>query len=97
MTDDQRLVLGQQGGGGGRQGVDQAYWVSPLPPEGAVAFVLAWPGFGLPESQNLVNGAAIRTAAERSQLLWPPQPITEPVQPPPPPRPTSGWFAEPPG
>ena len=96
MADAQGLVLTPQGGGGGRQGVDQTYWVSPLPPDGPVTFVLAWPGFGLPESRTVVDGAAIRTAAERSQLLWPAEPPGEPAEPPPPPpRPSSGWFADP--
>jgi hypothetical protein len=94
MADDQRLVLWQHGGGGGRQGVDQTYWVSPLPPEGPVTFVVAWPGFGLPESRSVVDGATIRAAAERSQLLWPQQPVTEPAPPSTPPRPSSGWFAD---
>jgi hypothetical protein len=94
-ADDQRLMLWHNGGGGGRQGVDQTYWVTPLPPEGPVIFVLAWPGFGLPESRTVVDSAAIRAAADQSQLLWPPQTVTEPAQPPSPPRPSSGWFAEP--
>ena len=93
----QQLVLVQQGGGGGEQSVDQTYWVSPLPPEGPVTFVLAWPAFGMPESRTVLDGAAIRAAADRSQLLWPPQPVMEPPEPPSPPRPSSGWFAEPPG
>jgi|SRR5436305_4604097 len=96
LTDSEQLVLVQQGGGGGEHSVDQGYWVAPLPPEGAVTVVLAWPGFGIPESRTTVDGAAIRAAASHSQRLWPPQPATEPPQPPPPPRPTSGWFAEPP-
>jgi hypothetical protein len=93
----QQLVLVQQGGGGGEQSVDQTYWVSPLPPQGPVTFVLSWPAFGIPESRTVLDGAAIRVAADRSQLLWPPQPATESPQPPSPPRPSSGWFAEPPG
>ena len=94
---DDQLVLVQQGGGGGELNVDQTYWVAPLPPEGPVTFVLAWPTFGIPESRVVLDSAAIRAAADRSQLLWPPQPIREPPEPPSPPRPSSGWFAEPPG
>ncbi len=93
MADGERLAFAQQGGGGGRQGVDQTYWVSPLPPEGPMTFVIAWPGFGLPESRTVVDGGVIRAAADRSQLLWPPQPDMEPAELPPPPRPSSGWFA----
>ncbi|HEX5995850.1 MAG TPA: hypothetical protein VFY84_11970 [Jiangellales bacterium] len=93
----QQLVLFQQGGNGDELSVDQTYWVSPLPPEGPVTFVLAWPAFGMPESRTVVDGAAIRAAADRSQLLWPAQPAAEPPEPRSPPRPSSGWFAEPPG
>jgi hypothetical protein len=97
VADSEQLVLLQQGGGGGEQSVDQTYWVAPLPPEGPVAFVLAWPGFGMPESRTVLDGAAIRAAAARSHILWPPQSAPEPREPPSPPRPSSGWFAEPPG
>ena len=93
MDDRQRLVLTPQGGGGGSTVVDQTYWVSPLPPEGPATFVIAWPGFGLPESRTVVDGGVIRAAADRSELLWAPQPDMEPTELPPPPRPSSGWFA----
>jgi hypothetical protein len=92
----QELMLVQQGGGGAELSVDQRYWVSPLPPDGPMTFVLAWPGFGLPEARTVVDSAAIRAAAERSQVLWPPQPVGEHPEAPPVPRPSSGWFAEPP-
>ena len=93
-TGGEQLVLVQQGGGGGQRSADQTYWVTPLPPDATVDVVLAWPGFGIPESRATLDAAAIRTAASRSQILWPPLP---PAQQPPPlePRPSSGWFAEP--
>ena len=97
VVDGEQLVLVQQGGSGGEHSVDQTYWVAPLPDEGPVAFVLAWPGFGMPESRTVLDGAAIRAAAAHSHILWPPQPASEPREPPSPPRPSSGWFAEPPG
>jgi hypothetical protein len=96
-ADDARLVLVQQGGSSGGEVVDQGYWVAPLPPEGPVALVLAWPAFGMPESRTVVDGATIRTAAARSHVLWPPQPAMERPHPAPPPRPSTGWFAEPSG
>jgi len=96
MTDQDQLVLVQQGAGGGEHSVDQSYWVAPLPPQGPLTVILAWPGFGMPESRTTLDGSAIRAAASRSQRLWPPQPATEATEPPPPPRPSSGWFAEPP-
>lgn len=94
--DGTELVLAQQGGGGDDRSVDQDYWLAPLPPDGPVTVVLAWPGFGLPESRTVLDGGAILAAASRSTVLWPPQPPSEPQQPPPAPRPSSGWFAQPP-
>ena len=93
--DERRLILSQHGGGGGDLTVDQSYWVSPLPPEGPVTFVLSWPGFGMPESRAEVDGALIRAAAARSVQLWPGQPDFEPPEPPTPPRPSTGWFSYP--
>lgn len=97
MTGNQPLVLVTQGGGGGELSVDQTFWVAPLPPEGPVAVILTWPSFGMDESRTILDGAAIRAAASRSTLLWPPQAAPEPAQPlPAPPRPETGWFALPP-
>jgi hypothetical protein len=88
------LTLTRQGGGSsGDLSANQTFWVSPLPPAGPVTFVLAWPAFGITESRTEVDGEAIRAAADRSTLLWPPQPPAEPTPPPPPPRPATGWFA----
>jgi hypothetical protein len=91
----QELMLVEQGGGGADLSVDQRYWVAPLPPDGPMTFVLAWPGLGMPESRTVVDSVAIRAAAERSQVLWPVQPAGQDPEPPPVPRPSSGWFAEP--
>jgi hypothetical protein len=96
VVDGEQLVLAQQGGGGGELSVDQTFWVAPLPPTGPVTVVLTWPSFARPESRTVLDGAAIHAAASRSQVLWPPQPGEELSQPPLPPRPSSGWFAEPP-
>jgi hypothetical protein len=93
--DERRLILSHHGGGGGDLTVDQSYWVSPLPPEGPVTFVLSWPGFGMPESRTEIDSAPIRAAAAQSVQLWPEQPGYEPPEPPPPPRPSTGWFSYP--
>ncbi|MCU7722605.1 hypothetical protein ODJ79_02645 [Actinoplanes sp. KI2] len=92
-VDDGQLILTSQSGGGGDLTVDQSYWVSPLPPAGPVTFVLSWPGFGMPESRAEVDGALIREAAARSVELWPEEPLAEPPEPTPPPRPDTGWFS----
>lgn len=89
-----RLMLIHQEGGGQHLSADMTYWVTPLPPEGPVAVVMAWPGFGIPETRTVLDGAAIRQASSRIHTLWPPQPV-EPPEPPPPPRPSAGWFAYP--
>ena len=94
MESDQ-LVLVPQGGGGGELAVDQSFWAAPLPQQGTVAVVLAWPGFGIEETRTILDGDSLRAAAARSQTLWPPQSAAEPPEPPPQPRPTSGWFAGP--
>jgi hypothetical protein len=92
----EQLMLLPQGGGTGDNSADHTFWVSPLPPDGPVTVVLSWPGFGLPESRTVLDGAAFRAAAGRSQVLWPPQPAPDFSPPSPLPRPSSGWFAEPP-
>jgi len=93
--DERRLILSHHGGGGSDLTVDQSYWVSPLPPEGPVTFVLSWPGFGMAESRTEIDSAPIRAAAARSVHLWPEQAGYEPPEPPPPPRPSTGWFSYP--
>ncbi len=94
VLSDEELVLVPEGGGGGDVSVEQTYWVAPLPPDGPVAILLAWPAFGMAESRTVLDGAAIRAAGSSSRVLWPRQPRIDPSPPPPPPRPTSGWFAE---
>src|SRR5215470_14446456 len=70
VADGEQLVLVHQSGSGDEQSVDRTYWAAPLPDDGPVAFVLAWPGFGMPESRTVLDGAAIRAAAARSRILW---------------------------
>lgn len=91
----ERLVLVQESGSGSETSADQLYWVTPLPPDGPVAFIIRWPAFGIAESRMELDGGPIRAAASRSRILWPPQQL-EPQPEPTPPRPTSGWFAQPP-
>jgi len=95
VMEDDRLVLVPQGGSGAELAVDQGFWVAPLPPPGPVTVVVTWPGFGLEETRTVLDGDRLLTAATASQILWPPQSATEPPESPTPPRPTSGWFAEP--
>lgn len=93
--DDEQLTITSHNGAGGERAVDQTYWVAPLPPDGPVTVVMAWPGFGIPESRAVLDGVEIRAAAGRSRVLWPPQPPFESPPSPPPPPPPSGWFSYP--
>jgi hypothetical protein len=95
-AEGRRLVLVQKGGAGGERTADMTYWLAPLPPEGPVTFIVAWPGFGLPQSRTIVDSAGIRAAAERSHILWPPQPTGRPGSGSHP-SPTAGPFADPRG
>jgi hypothetical protein len=86
------VVLSAQGGGGGGLSVDQTYWVSPLPPAGTLTFVLAWGAFGIAETRAVVDAGQVLAASACSLVLWEPQ-FEPPVEPVPPARPGSGWFA----
>src|SRR5205085_5515 len=66
-----RLVLHHHGGGGGGGGDwETGYWVSDLPPEGPLAFVVEWPGVGLGLSRKEIDSQIVRDAAARSQVVW---------------------------
>ncbi len=73
-----RLVLMENGGGGSARTWDGNFWVSPLPPDGPVTFVVSWPERGVAETRTELDGAAIREAAGRAVILWPEEPEFEP-------------------
>lgn len=77
-ADAGRLVLRENGGGGSSRTWDGNFWVSPLPPEGPVTFVVSWPERGVAETRAELDGAAIREAAGRAVMLWPEEPEFEP-------------------
>jgi hypothetical protein len=57
-------VLWPRGGrGGGGDAWQQSYWVWPLPPEGPLAFVCAWPIADMPETRSEIDSALLRDAA----------------------------------
>jgi hypothetical protein len=64
-------VLEMTAGHGGDRQYRAEYWVSPLPPVGALTFVCEWPAFGIPETRVEVDVAPILDAANRSVALWP--------------------------
>jgi hypothetical protein len=76
--DPERLVLRRGGGGGSERRWDGDFWVHPLPPDGPVTFVASWLKYGVGETRAELDGAAIREAARRAAVLWPPEPEYEP-------------------
>ena len=60
---------GGGGGGGGRW--NQGFWVWPLSPEGAVAFVCEWPLADISETRSEIGSALLREAAAGAVALWP--------------------------
>lgn len=54
--------------GGG--GCTQRCWMWPLPLPGPLRIVVAWPAAGLGETWGEIDGATIREAGLRGQVLW---------------------------
>jgi len=90
------LVFIQGSGSGSSTAVDQEWWLSPLPPEGPLRFVVRSDLLGIGETSVELDGAAIRRAAEGVVVLWPwePPPRHEPPTSPPPDVPPDSWFAD---
>jgi hypothetical protein len=87
------VVLTQGGGSGGPTSVDQSWWLSPLPPEGPLRFVVRCDALGIAETTVELDGAVIRRAAERVVQLWPWAPPPEEPPAPAPALPPGSWFA----
>lgn len=89
------LIFHQGGGGGGSTSIDQSWWLSPLPPEGPLRFVVRCPEIGIPETVAELDGAAIRRAGESATVLWPWEPPQDRRPEPPQPLdvPADSWFA----
>jgi hypothetical protein len=66
-----RPVLIEHGAGGGGAWWDMEFWVWPVPPAGPFAFVCAWPGRGIVESQVEIDAGMILEAAGRAVTFWP--------------------------
>jgi hypothetical protein len=76
--DPEHLVLQPGGSGGSDRRWDGKFWAHPLPPDGPVTFVAAWPEYGAAETRAELDGAAIRAAAARAVALWPEEPEIDP-------------------
>jgi hypothetical protein len=48
------------------------YWVAPLPPAGALGFVVQWLEAGLPETTVTIEAETILEAAKTSRSIWDP-------------------------
>ncbi len=92
---DGDLVFHPASGSGGEASVEQTWWLSPLPPDGPLHFVVRCPDLGLGETKTELDGSAVRRAAEDVVTLWPwePPPEHRPSKPPPPDVPPDSWFA----
>ena len=92
------VVFTSGGGSGGEASVEQSWWLSPLPPEGPLRFVVRLAELGIEETSVVLDGTAIRRAAEDVVTLWPwaPPPEHRHAEPPRPPDvPSDSWFAGP--
>ncbi len=88
------VVFHPGGGSGGSATVEQSWWLSPLPPEGPLRVVVRCAELGIPEASVVLDGTAIRRAADDVMTLWPWEPAPIRHEPPPPPDlPGDSWFA----
>jgi len=64
-------IVSMSGGGGGSHGYHFSVWVFPLPPEGPLEVYVSLPAVddGV-ESKVVLDGAAVRSAAERARIIW---------------------------
>lgn len=69
--DPQGLILLPGGAGGSATRWDGKFWVHPLPPQGPMTFVAAWPKYAVAETHAQLDGSAIRAASGRAITLWP--------------------------
>ena len=65
------ISLAATGASGGDLSYEASWWLWPLPPPGALAFVCEWPLMGIPESRREVDVTPLLEAAVRAIELWP--------------------------
>jgi hypothetical protein len=63
-------VIRMTGGGGGSHGYHFGVWVYPLPPEGPLEIYVSLPALEESDKQVVLDGGAIRAAAEKAQVIW---------------------------
>jgi hypothetical protein len=57
-------------GGGGGSAWTLSVWVHPLPPDGPLEIFVALPSPATQELSTVVDGTAVRAAAERARVIW---------------------------
>ncbi len=62
--------VGFGGGGGGMGGWRFSAWVFPLPPDGPLEIFVGLPAPATGEFSTVVDGSAVRAAAERAKVIW---------------------------
>lgn len=94
---DGGLVFHPGSGSSGEASVEQSWWLSPLPPDGSLRFVVRCPELGIEEAATELDASAIRRAADQVVTLWPWErpPEDRYVEPPTPEVPPESWFAGP--
>lgn len=91
----QAISVMDSGGSGGGRRFDLHFWVTPLPPEGPLRFVLRWDAQQVAEAVVEVDGGLIASAGDQAQELWPWEPEDpQPWEPGAPQLPVDGWFAQ---
>jgi hypothetical protein len=63
-------ILTMTGGGGGSHGYHFGVWVFPLPPDGPLEVYVSLPAADDPESKVVLDGAVVRSVAERARVIW---------------------------
>ena len=63
-------IVGFSGGGGSAGGWQFGAWVFPLPPDGPLEIFVAPPPPAVGEFRAVLDGTAVRTAAERARVIW---------------------------
>ena len=71
------------GGGGSPTSWDHGFWVWPLPPPGALAFVCEWLAAGISQTRAEIDAQAVIDAAARATVVFPSQP-----------EPGQGWISQ---
>jgi hypothetical protein len=63
-------IVGFSGGGGSSGGWHFGAWVFPLPPDGPLEIFVAPPPPVVGEFRAVLDGTAVRAAAERARVIW---------------------------